>query len=331
MGARVISSGSASSTSVDFATAPTAISSPTTLTSSALTKRYTVSEYTITVSAVDVDTETLTCNAHGLLSGDAFIPQSSKYGLTANTVYFVIGTPAANTFQISATLGGSAFNLTADTGTFTAKCSYRITLPAASGIYGAIIFEYASTMLCLGELYADSATIDKGMAGDIFQVSSDGTSWKCSVLRHVGKTLTGDGSQTAFNAMVLDSTVHGGYAFSVETGQGVGGDDAIRCTVNGDETVTNYAVALNGTYNANDVYLFATTTREADGFIHRANGGYPFMTSVGTIVSVGAATKYEWTTYRTGSTATTIASARLHSQTGKGFPTSFVFKLWRRG
>lgn len=63
------------------------------------------------VAATDVFTST----AHGMLAGDrvAFTAAEVPAGLTAGTSYYVIS-PATNTFQLSATLGGSSVNVSAD-------------------------------------------------------------------------------------------------------------------------------------------------------------------------------------------------------------------------
>lgn len=69
-------------------------------------------------------TDTLTATAHGQTNGQKVRVSSSgalPAGLTAGTDYYVI-TAAANTFQLSATLGGAAVNFTTDgTGTHTCQ------------------------------------------------------------------------------------------------------------------------------------------------------------------------------------------------------------------
>jgi hypothetical protein len=50
---------------------------------------------------------TLTSTSHGLTVGDAIIPRITANGLTAGVKYWVVGTVAANTFQLAATYGGS--------------------------------------------------------------------------------------------------------------------------------------------------------------------------------------------------------------------------------
>lgn len=62
--------------------------------------------------------DTITSTAHGFANGDkvAFTDQhgySVPTGLTADTVYFVVG-QTANTFQVAATAGGAAIAITAD-------------------------------------------------------------------------------------------------------------------------------------------------------------------------------------------------------------------------
>lgn len=50
---------------------------------------------------------TFTSNNHGLLVGDAVIPRVTANGLVAGVKYWVVGTVATNTFQLSATYGGT--------------------------------------------------------------------------------------------------------------------------------------------------------------------------------------------------------------------------------
>lgn len=59
--------------------------------------------------------DTITVTAHGKANGDMVVFQSgyAPAGLAANTTYFVVGA-TANTFQVSATLGGSVLPITAD-------------------------------------------------------------------------------------------------------------------------------------------------------------------------------------------------------------------------
>lgn len=67
-------------------------------------------------AAVDADANTITLpSGHGFVNGQEVILQNSggglPGGLSANTVYFVVGA-AATTIQLSATLGGGAINIT---------------------------------------------------------------------------------------------------------------------------------------------------------------------------------------------------------------------------
>lgn len=60
-------------------------------------------------------TDVFTSAAHGLANGDrvAFAPGQAPTGYSANVGYYVVAS-TTNTFQLSATLGGSAVNGTAD-------------------------------------------------------------------------------------------------------------------------------------------------------------------------------------------------------------------------
>lgn len=79
--------------------------------------------------------ETISSIAHGLANGDRVVffdvaGGGVPSGLTEGVVYFVVGS-AANTFQVSTTLGGSAVNITADGETFFVKA-----IPEAFGSQG---------------------------------------------------------------------------------------------------------------------------------------------------------------------------------------------------
>lgn len=60
--------------------------------------------------------DTVTIAAHGLVEGDAilFTSITSTTGISANTVYYVGGTITTDTFQVTATKGGSTLTLTTD-------------------------------------------------------------------------------------------------------------------------------------------------------------------------------------------------------------------------
>jgi len=68
---------------------------------------------TVTTTASNVIT---TSAAHNLQVGDAFIPLEASNNLVKDTKYWIISTPAANTFTVSETFGGSVFTLTDATG-----------------------------------------------------------------------------------------------------------------------------------------------------------------------------------------------------------------------
>ena len=78
--------------------------------------------------AATTATDTITANAHGLPNGTA-LTLASIAGMTnvaLNTTYFVVGT-ALNTFQISATIGGTA--IVVGTGTPTVNAIREISFP----------------------------------------------------------------------------------------------------------------------------------------------------------------------------------------------------------
>lgn len=72
---------------------------------------------------VDLTNDKILCEAHGLNNGDnvVFYGGTPPTGLAEGTIYFVISSTAADpdTFQVSATNGGAAINLT---GQHTAAC-----------------------------------------------------------------------------------------------------------------------------------------------------------------------------------------------------------------
>jgi hypothetical protein len=59
----------------------------------------------------DAGADTFTCVAHGLLIGDGVVFSGTGGGVVAGTTYYVITTADADTFQISADRGGSAFDV----------------------------------------------------------------------------------------------------------------------------------------------------------------------------------------------------------------------------
>lgn len=78
----------------------------------------------------------VTHNAHGLTNGTVVVFQTitTTTGLTAFVQYYVIGA-TTNTFQVSATYGGSAVALTTDgSGTYKALLDYPVYLPNKAAI-----------------------------------------------------------------------------------------------------------------------------------------------------------------------------------------------------
>lgn len=83
----------------------------------------TLAPASVTSTAVDSGTETITKTAHGLYTTDAVISTTSVNGLTAGTIYYVIRV-TADTFRLASShanaISGTAFNLTGTTN-FTVK------------------------------------------------------------------------------------------------------------------------------------------------------------------------------------------------------------------
>ena len=93
------------------------------------------------ITSVDIATETLTSNSHAFTNGDrvrvASTGGSNPGGLVAGTVYFVVGS-TTNTFQLSATEGGAAIDIT-DTGSGTITVTHSLYLEATGN--GAITID----------------------------------------------------------------------------------------------------------------------------------------------------------------------------------------------
>lgn len=73
------------------------------------------------VSGYTASTDTITKTAHGLSVGSTlkYVSGTGFSGLTANTMYYVVAVPTADTFKLSATSGGSAISVgTSSAGVF---------------------------------------------------------------------------------------------------------------------------------------------------------------------------------------------------------------------
>lgn len=68
----------------------------------------------VTSTSVDDATDTITSAGHGLSNGDGVVVQTDVNGLSINTVYWVVNA-ATDTFQLSETFNGVAFDLTGTT------------------------------------------------------------------------------------------------------------------------------------------------------------------------------------------------------------------------
>jgi hypothetical protein len=67
------------------------------------------------VTSIATNVATTAAN-HGLSAGDTFVPEVTGNGFTAGTTYYVLTTPALNTFTVSTSFGGSTHTLTDGTG-----------------------------------------------------------------------------------------------------------------------------------------------------------------------------------------------------------------------
>jgi len=89
----------------------------------------------VTISTIASNVVTTTAN-HGLQVGDAIIPLETDKNLVTDTKYWIISTPAANTFTISETFGGSTFTLVDGSG---------LSIPAFKEDYPAVTNAVSST------------------------------------------------------------------------------------------------------------------------------------------------------------------------------------------
>ena len=89
----------------------------------------------VTITTIASNVVTTSAN-HGLQVGDAIIPLETDKNLVTNTKYWIISTPAADTFTISETFGGSTFTLVDGSG---------LTLPAHKEDYPAVTNAVSST------------------------------------------------------------------------------------------------------------------------------------------------------------------------------------------
>lgn len=89
---------------------------------------------TITSTSINSSTETITSASHGLVDGDIVTPFTSVNGLTAGSIYYVISA-ATNTFKLSTSSGGTAFNLTGTTNFSLGKQAYIDSVQAPSEYY----------------------------------------------------------------------------------------------------------------------------------------------------------------------------------------------------
>lgn len=68
---------------------------------------------TVASTSVDAGTNTITSAGHGFLLGQGVMTETAVNGLSANTVYYVVGV-TTDTFQLSATYRGAVFDLTGE-------------------------------------------------------------------------------------------------------------------------------------------------------------------------------------------------------------------------
>lgn len=131
------------------------------------------------ITAVDISTETLTSNSHAFTNGDrvrvASTGGSTPSGLASGTTFFVVGS-TTNTFQLSASLGGSPVDIV-NIGSGTITVSHSLYLEATGN--GAIQIDGVS-------LVADDRVVLKDQTEEtqngIYVVSQAGDSTTAAIL-----------------------------------------------------------------------------------------------------------------------------------------------------
>jgi len=131
------------------------------------------------ITAVDIATETLTSNSHAFTNGDrvrvASTGGSTPGGLAAGTTFFVVGS-TTDTFQLSATLGGSPVDIV-NTGSGTITVTHSLYLEATGN--GAIQIDDIS-------LVADDRVVLKDQTDEtqngIYAVSQAGDATSPAIL-----------------------------------------------------------------------------------------------------------------------------------------------------
>ena len=131
------------------------------------------------ITAVDIATETLTSNSHAFTNGDrvrvASTGGSTPGGLAAGTTFFVVGS-TTDTFQLSATLGGSPVDIV-NTGSGTITVTHSLYLEATGN--GAIQIDDIS-------LVADDRVVLKDQTDEtqngIYVVSQPGDATSPAIL-----------------------------------------------------------------------------------------------------------------------------------------------------
>jgi hypothetical protein len=174
---------------------------------------------TQTFTATIASPAVITCNSHGLRNGDAVLFTTTgtlPTNLTANTQFFVINA-AANTFQVSATLNGTAVNSSgSQSGTHTLH-SHAKNVAATLAIddevsktdHSIYLVSTYTTSVSITE-YNMRAALTVGAMGSLPNIAS-GTSSSAYVLSVTTQAVTGTPSQ-----------VNGGRIFTVNHGAASG-------------------------------------------------------------------------------------------------------------
>jgi hypothetical protein len=120
---------------------------------------------------VDIATDTITVTAHGFSDGDTARLTTTgavPTGLATATTYFVVGA-TLNTFQLAATYGGAAINLTdvgSGVGTIKTNTIGVIRFPQVNLPSGAIIKRAYTDVITTFTSATDAATIGLGFVSD---------------------------------------------------------------------------------------------------------------------------------------------------------------------
>ena len=167
--------------------------SPTTVRSAVIDYSiYRTNSDTFGTSDVDAGADTITITNHVFVNGDVVTLSSSDTlpaGLSASTLYYVVGVVALTSFQLSATLGGSAIDIT-DVGVGTHTVSLEL---AEKGK--------------LELVYKNSAPSSKWTIGRVFYGDDAGVTFTMTDVGQIQYTSTNTQGSNYTGTMRFEATV----------------------------------------------------------------------------------------------------------------------------